>query len=318
MQQRWLINLILVVIIFILGAVVLYTLKQEKQRAQLPELTGLTAQHIQTITIDRADQESIKLIKDDKGHWQVTNPFTLPANYFRVEQLLKILSEHHYKPVEDHSLKLADLKLEPPLATLTFDQLKIALGDKSPLNDGQRYIQINQTIYLITDTLFYSVNDDAVSWVSLSLIGEQPKIIELKVPDYHLVQKEQHWVVDTPLSTGEVDTGQDALNTLIGHWQDLQAFNVERYQSNSAAQGAIEITLAGETQPLHFDLISTTPQFVIARPDKGVQYQLPKTQADQLLHLPTKNKAATSSSNPGEMAPIVPAKPNELNGVPVK
>jgi hypothetical protein len=318
MQQRWLINLILVVIIFVLGAVALYTLEQEKKRAQLPELTGLTAQHIQTITLDRADQESIKLIKDDKGNWQLTTPFTLPANYFRVEQLLKILAEHHYKLVEDQQLKLADLKLEPPLATLTFDQLKIALGDKSPLNDGQRYIQINQQIYLITDTLFYSVNDDAVSWVSLSLIGEQPKIIELKIPDYHLVQKEKQWVLDSKFSAEEIDTGQDALNTLVGNWQDLQAFNVERYQSASATQGAIEITLAGETQPLHFDLISTTPNFVVARPDKGVQYQLPKTQVDRLLHLPTKNKAAVPPKKPGEIAPLVPEKPDELNKVPAK
>lgn len=316
MQQRWLINLLLVIIIFILGAVALYTLEQEKKRAQLPELTGLTAQHIQTITLERANQESIKLVKDDKGNWQLTTPFTLPANYFRVEQLLKILSEHHYKLVEDNSLKLADLKLEPPLATLTFDQLKIALGDKSPLNDGQRYIKINQQIYLITDTLFYLVNDDAVSWVSLSLIGEQPKIIDLKIPDYHLVQKEKQWILDSQISAEEIDTGQDALNTLISSWQDLQAFNVERYQSTSATQGAIEITLAGETQPLHFNLISTTPNFIIARPDKGVQYQLPKTQVDRLLHLPPKDKAAATPKKPEEIAPLVPGKTDYLNKVP--
>ncbi|NJO14402.1 MAG: DUF4340 domain-containing protein [Thioploca sp.] len=300
MQQRWLINLILVVIIFVLGAVTLYTLEQEKKRAQLPELTGLTAERIQTITIDRSDKEFIKLVKDDKGHWQLTKPFTLPANYFRVEKLLKILSEHHYNLVEDQQLNLADLKLDPPLATLTFDQLKIALGDKSPLDDGQRYIQINPKVYLITDTLFYSVNDDAVEWVGLSLIGEQPKITELKLPNYHLIQKEQRWVVDTTLPTEEIDTGQDALNTLIGNWQDLQAFNVERYQSNSVAQGAIEITLAGETQPLHFDLISTAPHFVMARPDKGVQYQLPKTQVDRLLQLPTKNQEVTAAKPPAK------------------
>lgn len=304
MQSRWLINLILVVIILVLGAVVWYTLEQEQQRAQLPELTGVTAEQVRTITIERTNQETIKLVKDEHGNWQLTTPFTLPANHFRIEQLLKILSEHNYKSLEDQPVKLADLQLDPPLATLTFDQVKIALGDKSPMNDGQRYIQINQNVYLISDTLFYSVNDDAVSWVSLSLLGEQPKIVELKIPDYHLVLKEKQWVLESKITTAEIDTGPDALNTLISNWQNLQAFNVERYQeATSTSQGTIAITLAGATQPINFELISTTPNFVVARPEKEVQYQLPKTQVDSLLHLPTKNKeTATTAKQPDEKA----------------
>ena len=303
MQLRWLINLILVVIILVLGAVAWYTLEQEKKRAQLPELTGLAAELVRTITIERADKKAIKLVKDDQGNWQLTAPFTLPANHFRVEQLLKILSEHHYNLIEDKQLKLADLQLDPPVAILTFDQLQIALGDKSPLNDGQRYIQINQNVYLITDTLFYSVNDDAVSWVSLSLLGEQPKIIELTIPDYHFILKEKQWVLDSKAAVAEIDTSQDAINALIGNWQELQAFNVERYQSTSASQGAIAITLAGETQPINLELISTTPHFVVARSEKKVQYQLPKTQVERLLHLPTKNKeSAATAKQPVENA----------------
>jgi hypothetical protein len=305
MQSRWLINLILVVIILVLGAVALYTLEQEKKRAYLPELTGLTAELVRTITIERAGKETIKLARDDQGNWQLTTPFTLPANHFRVEQLLKILSEHHYNQIEDKQLKLADLQLEPPLATLTFDQLQIALGDKSPMNDGQRYIKINQNVYLITDTLFYSVNDDAVSWVSLSLLGEQPKIIDLKIPDYHLISKEKQWVLDSKVAVAEINTSQDAINTLISNWQELQAFNVERYQPASASQGEIAITLAGETQPIKFELISTAPHFVVARPEKGLQYQLPKTQVERLLHLPTKSKATAAvatTKNPVEKA----------------
>ena len=38
----------------------------------------------------------------------------------------------------------------------------------------------------------------------------------------------------------------------------------------------------------------------MARPDKGVQYQLPKTQVDRLLQLPTKNKEATQAKQPAQ------------------
>jgi hypothetical protein len=59
------------------------------------------------------------------------------------------------------------------------------------MNDGKRYLLMKQKVYLFTDTLFYSLNEEATQFVSRSPLGEKSKIVELQLPDYHLMQVEK-------------------------------------------------------------------------------------------------------------------------------
>lgn len=306
MHQRWLLNLALLGFIVILGGLVFYTVEQDKQD-ELPNLTDLEADQVQTIRIERTEtKDAIELSKDTQGFWQVTAPFQLPANSFRIEQLLEILTQRDYKSVNPAELNLAEVKLEPPLISIRFNQLTLALGDTAPIQYGKRYAKINQKVYLLADTIYYSLTEKALAFASLSPLGNNPKITELKIPNYHLTLTEGQWTLTSSTFTPEeVDTSQDALNTLITNWQSTQAFQIDAYD-NKPAQGEIEITLEAHEQPWHFILVSTTPELVLARPDKGVQYQLPLSQVERLLHLPTKEpatdseEAATDSNMPSE------------------
>jgi hypothetical protein len=293
MRKRWLLNLTLLGIILVLVALVIYTNEQQKPTEQ-PKLTDLEAGKVQNIRIERADKAPISLMKDALGFWQMTAPFNLPANTYQVERLLQTLSARDYKSLEADNLNLADFKLSPPLATVKFDQLTVAFGDNSPLEDGQRYVRVNQKIYLLTDTLYYLLSSDALTFANRSLLGNNPKITELKMPDYHLLLKEDKWTVTTALPSDEIDTSQDALNALIDRWQHASAYDIERYDANSQTQGEIAITLLGQEQPLHLTIVSKTPDLVLARPEKGVQYKLSVIQVDKLLHLPTEPKSTKS------------------------
>ena len=293
MRKRWLLNLTLLGVILVLVALVIYTNEQEKPIEQ-PKLTDLDAGKVQNIRIERADKEPISLMKDALGFWQMTAPFNLPVNSYQVDRLLQTLSERDYKSLEAGNLNLADFKLSPPLASVKFDQLTVAFGDNSPLDDRQRYVRVLKKIYLLTDRLYYILSSDALTFANRSLLGNNPKITELKMPDYHLLLKEDKWTVTTALSSNEIDTSQDALNALIDRWQHASAYNIERYDAKSQAQGEIAITLLGQEQPLHLTIVSKTPDFVLARPEKGVQYKLSVIQVDKLLHLPTEPKSTKS------------------------
>ncbi len=190
---------------------------------------------------------------------------------------------------------MADFQLEPPLASIKFDQLTMDFGINSPLDYGQRYVRVNQKLYLLKDTVFYSLNNEALTFANRSLLGNNPKLTELKMPDYHLVFKDDKWTVTTTFSADEIDTSQDALNTLIDNWQNASAYDVEPYQPNSPTEGDIDITLLGQEQSLHLTIVSKTPDLVLARPEKGVQYKLSMTQVDKLLHLPTKSEEPPQS-----------------------
>lgn len=300
MRQRWWLNLALLVVILILVALIFYTIEQEKPE-ELPPLTDLAAEKVQNLQIERADKEPILLMKDALGFWQMMAPVNLPAKNFHIDRLLQILSARDYKLLDaDDKLNLAEFNLEPPLASIKFNQLTVAFGNSSPIDYGQRYLLINQKVYLLTDSVYYLLNDDALTFASLSPLGNKPKMTELKMPNYHLVLTEGKWTLTTTFSSDDIDTSADALSGLINNWQQASAFNIEPYDANSPAQGEIDITLLGVEQPLHFTIVSTTPDLVLALPEKAVQYQFPVSQADKLLHLPTKKPAAdatTSSEN---------------------
>jgi len=286
MRQRWLLNLALLLVILVLAALVFYTIEEkEEKKPESPKLTDVKA--VQNIRIERADKEAIFLMKDALGFWQMTAPFNLPAKRFYIDRLLQVLSVRDYKQLEGE-LNLADFKLDPPLASIKFDQLTVAFGEKSPIGYGQRYVQIKEKVYLLTDNNLYNIlTGEALTFASLSLLGNNPKITELKMPDYHLILKEGKWTLNSTFSADEIDSSADAISALIDNWQKASAVSVAPYHADSSAQGEIDITLL--EQVLHFSIVSTTPDLVLARAEKGVQYKFYVNQVDQLLHLPSKS-----------------------------
>jgi len=294
MRQRWLLNIALLLVILVLAALVFYTIEEEENKPESPKLTDVEADKIQNIRIERADKQAIFLMKDALGFWQMTAPFNLPAKRFYIDRLLQVLSTRDYKQLEGE-LNLADFKLDPPLASIKFDQLTVAFGNNSPIGYGQRYVQIKEKVYLLTDNIYNMLNGDALTFASLSLLGNNPKITELKMPDYHLVLKEGKWILNSTFSSDEIDSSADAISALIDNWQRASAVSVAPYHADSSAQGEIDITLLEQT--LHFSIVSTTPDLILARPEKGVQYQFYVNQVDQLLHLPTKSSEASASSS---------------------
>lgn len=291
MHRRWLLNLVLFVVIIGLGLLVFYTLEQEKKQ-DLPPLTQLKPNQVQTIRIERKDQGLIELVKDEHGFWQMVTPFQLPANHFRINSLLEILSTKDYQLLDKTALNLTEVQLESPEIRVTMnDKLQIALGNTPPISYGKRYVQVDQAIYLLEDTLFYNLSGKAFNFISLSPLGDNPKITVLKMPNYHFaLQEDGEWTLLTSrLSVEDLDSRSSTIKTLIENWETIQAFNVEPYVETEVKK-PIEITLENQSQPLHFILTSESPDLILGLPDKGVQYHLPLSQSNRLFHLPTKTK----------------------------
>ncbi|MDM8568712.1 DUF4340 domain-containing protein [Thiotrichales bacterium HSG1] len=281
MNKRWLMNIILLIIVVILGALVFYTIDRNKQ-VELPKLTDLN--QAQTIHIERLDKEPITLLKKTNDLWQITTPFDLPANKFQVENLLQILSLRDYKKIT--SSNLAEFKLDSPLATIKFDQLTVEFGDSSPINH-QRYIKVDDNIYLLRDSWYYYLTGDALAFASFSLLGDKPKITELEMPNYHLKLQDTKWALKSGQPSAEIDTSIDALGALIDNWQHASAYDVKPYDKTISKE-QIKVTLLGQPQPLNFFILSKSPDLILARPEKNVQYKLSKTQLEKLLQLPIK------------------------------
>lgn len=281
MRHGWLINLALLIVIGILIGLVFYTLEEDKPE-KLQPLSDLKATEIKNIRIEKANQAAIVLKKDEQGFWQMLAPFELPANSFHIDNMLRILSEQHYKALEMDSLDLAKFKLAPPLVSVKFDDFKVAFGDISPLARGQRYVLINKKVYLLLDRLYYNtLSNDALKLIFLSPLGNNPKISEIKTPKYHIALKEGKWTVVSGLSS---EISADELSALIDNWKNASAFRIEPYiEVEGTAQGEIEFQFVDKKPAFRLKILSTKPDLVLARPDKGVQYVLPVSLVEKLL-----------------------------------
>jgi hypothetical protein len=291
MRQRWLLNLVLLGIALMLGLSVFFSIEEP---TELFKLIDLEAEQVQTIHIEQLGSKPISFMKDTLGFWQMTTPIHLPANRFRIMALLEMLSVREYKELDTSELNLAELKLAPPLATVKFNQFALAFGDSSPMNDRRRYVLINKKVYLLADRVYDSVNADTLNFVSLSPLGNNPTITELKMPDYLMVLTEGEWTYTSTFSSDEIDSSQDAIKHFIDNWQELQAFRVAPYVEGSTEK-QIAIRLANEEEMLHFTVMSSEQDIILGRPEKGLQYQLPISKVDKLLHLPTKAKVVDST-----------------------
>ncbi|OQW94916.1 MAG: hypothetical protein BWK79_04255, partial [Beggiatoa sp. IS2] len=210
--------------------------------------------------------------------------------------LLNILTSRNYKLLDVSQLKLADLKLEPPLVRVSFDQLTLAFGDAYPLDTGQRYLRIDQKVYLLTNSVYSLLTEEAIKFASLSPLGNAPKMTELQLPGYHLVAKEGLWaLVIAP--TEDRDTSTDGINTLVDNWEHAQAISVQHYQEGTP-QGQILVMLPGQSEPLSLAIMALKPEFILARIDKGIQYHLSAIQVDRLLHLPQKTSPVDATATP--------------------
>jgi len=281
MRQGWLINLALLIVIGLLVGLVFYTLEEDKPE-DLQPLSDLKATDIKTIRINKANQAEIVLKKDEQGFWQMNAPFELPANSFHIDNMLRILSEQHYKALEMDTKQLAKFKLEPPLVSVKFDEFEVAFGDISPIVQGQRYVLVNKTVYMLLDRLYYNtLSNDASRLLFLSPLGNNPKISEIQTPKYHLLLKEGKWTVVSGLSS---DISADVLSALVDNWTNASAFRIEPYiEVEGTAQGEIEFKFVDKEPALRLKILSTKPDLVLARPDKGVQYKLPISQVEKLL-----------------------------------
>ncbi len=132
----------------VFAALLAWVLTQERRRVpEEEEVFGLDAAVAQSLRIERADEPTIVLEKQDNG-WVITEPFQGLADPDEADRLIKAVVE--LKPLssrEDVDLSSEDFGLaEAPLtATLTTTdgrQVQVSVGDETPLGN-ERYAKVS-------------------------------------------------------------------------------------------------------------------------------------------------------------------------------
>ncbi len=287
MSSRSLLNLALLCVAGILVLVIVYRPGFEPEAAP-PALTALSGDTISRIHVTRTAREPLTFIRQ-ADHWTLAGNSDLPANDLQMRSLLAILQAPIARSYPAGGLDLETLGLKPPQATIMLDDIHIDIGTTDAI-DKLRYVRTGDNVFLVTDNYQQLINTDWPGFVTRKLLPQDARLTRLQLPDMELsLSADGQW----QLSGDAAAISPAALQTLASNWEQASAYYVRRYQQQETSE-TITLEFSNHTGPLTFSIVTRTPEFVLARPDLGIQYHLQAATGEALLAIPQSSPEAES------------------------
>lgn len=275
---RFYINITLIISIIALSL----WLYAESQKTPLePQLLpGVSAENIQEIRFERIGQDTI-LLQRDADSWLLEEPYAsvLAASNGRVNELLKLLSTPSHANYASSDLDLAAFGLDKPLGKIKFNDHLLFIGKTNPVN-RYRYIRLHTHVHLVDDNLRHLLSADAPSFVGPHLLPQNQQLVSIKLADWELSKTDLTWT----LKPENPDISSDTLQTMFTRWQRAMALWAKPSRKRPVLAN-IELQFANQ-ESIHFELLSNDEQdFILARPNLGLEYYLDTEQGKALLEL---------------------------------
>jgi len=163
-RNRWLVNLLLLILVITLGGLMRWELEREHQ---VSALTGLTPEGITEISIERSGRPAIRLRQGVDG-WRMESPFLAPADTERIVQLTGIAATPVYRSLPLGSAT-EQLGLSADSLRLRLNDLVLRFGDLDPIA-GHRYVAIGEQVHLIADGFYHHLIAKAEDYVDRKLL----------------------------------------------------------------------------------------------------------------------------------------------------
>ena len=282
MSKRNFLNLSLLIFILVLVTFVIYEPGKDVAITP-PTLTSLDSNDIYHIKINRHNTEigeQVIEFKRTSTGWNMLKPYSVSANAFRIDSLLKLLSTVSFSQNNLENLSPDTFGLNKPVATITFNnKTSIVFGHNKSLKN-HRYVQIGSTLHMIADTFFYQLAAKTESYINHKLLSEKSKILKLNLPTMKLEKVDGIWK-----TTPKTDNfSADSINQLISEWQLSQAYDINKTKPMPNSKPDIIIQLANNNK-LHFKIEKNKNSFNLVNLDTGIRYILSVDRKDKLLKL---------------------------------
>ncbi len=279
MRNRWLLNLILLVVIAGLALFAIY--RPTKDLDSGPALTSLAPDSIKHIAIERAGQPPI-VLEQQQRQWRMTSPRPGRANVFKVDQVRRIAAARSENKFEVRPEELGRYGLDRPQLTLRLDDATIVFGVSHPLKP-QYYVRIGDTVHLVSIRHFGSVAQADSDFLDTRLLEEEFKPTAFKLPAFALSLVDGVWQRAPALE----NLATDQVNAFVEEWRQARALSVERH-TGKPPPAPLTVTgqMAGDPpKVLKLGIIATSPEFVLYRQDEGLAYHFTEETGKRLLHL---------------------------------
>ncbi len=266
MSSRTIINLLLLLAIVILGLVARYEPGLDTP-ADAQAITGIKADQVHRIHINRPIRNDLVFVKQSDKQWIIERPEPLPADSFKIRALARLAEQEPVRSYSANEMNLADLQLDPPYASAIINDTSIEFGILEPIND-LRYVRVTDQVHLIPDTYLQLMETGFSQFVRPGLFSKNERITSVQLPGLLVRKTDNAWETQPPQTVSA-----DVLEQFIDIWQQASSLHIQ--PANAEQDGEpVEITLANETSPVRFLIISNDPELILARPDYGIQYRM--------------------------------------------
>lgn len=273
-KRRWL-NVGLLVLVLLLALLAWY-----EGRDQAPlrtPLTTLVPAAVNKIEILRRDHGPI-ILTGQGDDWWLKEPVRIAANRFRVESILGVLAADSLARFPVAGQDMAAFGLADPALRVRYNNTELQFGEMTPL-DQRRYVRVGDTVHLIVDSYFLDFMADVADFASRNLVPTRQHIAALATPAFQLEQgADGKWAV----RPADYALSADAIQAVIEEWQYAQAVQVALYQS-APVLGAVTLALAGQQEPLRYEITAEEPEWILARPEVGLEFHLSAEQGRRLF-----------------------------------
>lgn len=281
MNPRWWLNLGLLAAIGILVAIALFKPGAEKAVPKAA-LTALTADAIQTISIERPGQPPIVLEKAGE-RWRLTAPLGARANKFRIDNLVGIVAAESEARLPVDEAALAQYGLDKPQLGVRFDDELIQFGALHPLKQ-QFYVRYKDAIHLIGAHYLQAAAARFNDFLSSSLIEDEREPVAFRLPNLTLTRVDGDW----KLEPENKELSSDRLMQFVQEWRHARALAVNRYDGKPIKEH-VRISFGGgaqgERNTLDIGIVARKPELILARKDEGLQYHFPEDAGQRLLSI---------------------------------
>ncbi|MDH5692850.1 MAG: DUF4340 domain-containing protein [Gammaproteobacteria bacterium] len=284
---------IFVFAIFVLMLLFSYLFFQGDQKPD-KRIFSLESHDVKSIKINYIDSPSnIHIEKSTGGLWEFRklaefNPSSfsyMRPSEWKIQNILRILATEYETQIPSLNVNPIEFGLVNPRVILELNEVRIVFGDVNPLIK-KRYIQVGDTIYIITDRYYKHIIAEPLQYISLSPLEGKQGIEEIDLPDITLRKSKNNgsWLVDSM-----VKLSPDQVNTFIDEWKFSQALSLSTTRPAQAAKFSANLRTT-DGQAYQFDIFLTQDMFILGVKQSGLFYHYPLDAGKRLVKPALENR----------------------------
>lgn len=190
MKRATRINLILIGIVAVLGLVTWWQVNREVAQFE-PPLSALDPATVKQVRVGCLQCVARRFQRLGE-HWQMREPYDLPADDAQIARLLSIAASPVRSRRAFGSLDAQKVGLDPALISLDLDQARFDIGTTDAFN-GDRYVRVGDTIAMVPDRFSPFLVAAPTSELDRHLVPRGSVLTQLKIDGIEQLPLMETW-----------------------------------------------------------------------------------------------------------------------------